>query len=105
MYEYYPPPHLSIFRRHCDQLYSIKLTLLQPTLLSWKEKRYFYLLRFDTSAGPPQQCEPITVGMNYELPNQPCQVSLREETGVPGFLYSFHMGTGFLLDYEALTAV
>ena len=35
-----------------------------------------------TKAGSPQQHEPITVGLVLPIP--PCQLSLREETGVPG---------------------
>ena len=40
-----------------------------------------FLFSLATGAGLPQQREPITVGPYY-IP--PCQLSLWEETGVPG---------------------
>ena len=43
----------------------------------------FYLFSFVTRAGSPQQREPIAVGPYYLTP-PPCQLSLWEETGVPG---------------------
>jgi hypothetical protein len=42
----------------------------------------FFYLALPTRAGSPQQHMPITVGPF--LPNPPCQLSLWEETGVPG---------------------
>ena len=42
----------------------------------------FIYLALPTRAGSPQQHMPITVGPF--LPNSPCQLSLWEETGVPG---------------------
>jgi hypothetical protein len=42
----------------------------------------FIYLALPTRAGSPQQHMPITVGPF--LPNPPCQLSLWEETGVPG---------------------
>jgi hypothetical protein len=41
-----------------------------------------FYLALPTRAGSPQQHMPITVGPF--LPNPPCQLSLWEETGVPG---------------------
>jgi hypothetical protein len=43
---------------------------------------YFIYLALPTRAGSPQQHMPITV--DPFLPNPPCQLSLWEETGVPG---------------------
>ena len=42
-----------------------------------------YLFSFATRAGSPQQREPVTA-CRPVLPNPPCQLSLWEETGVPG---------------------
>ena len=62
---------------------------------------YFLMLfSFATRAGSPQEREAITVGPYYLTPSQ---LSLWEETGVPGenllsaecWLYSFHMRTEF----------
>jgi hypothetical protein len=45
----------------------------------------FIYLALPTRAGSPQQhIMPITVGPFFFLPNPPCQLSLWEETGVPG---------------------
>ena len=45
----------------------------------------FIYLALPTRAGSPQQHMPITVGpFFFFLPNPPCQLSLWEETGVPG---------------------
>ena len=52
---------------------------------SYLKHAHFYLfiyLALPTRAGSPQQHMPITVGPF--LPNPPCQLSLWEETGVPG---------------------
>ena len=56
---------------------------------------YFILLDLPTRAGSPQQRKPITVGPF--LPNPPCQLSLWEETGVPGENPRLRQSVDFLL--------
>ena len=55
----------------------------------------FILLDLPTRAGSPQQHKPITVGPF--LPNPPCQLSLWEETGVPGENPRLRQSVDFLL--------
>ncbi len=60
-----------LFRAGIFALYVIRIYL------------FFYLFNFPTRAGSPQR----TAYANYcgpALPNPPCQLSLWEETGVPG---------------------
>ena len=56
----------------------------------------FILLDLPTRAGSPQQHKPITVGPFF-LPNPPCQLSLWEETGVPGENPRLRQSVDFLL--------
>jgi hypothetical protein len=89
-------------RAYCTRQFLLQLATQFLTYL-------FIYLALPTRTASPQQHVPITVDWTL-LPNPPCQLSLWEETGVPGGrhdfrqsvdFYSFRMRTGFESHWES----